>query len=159
MVTSLAKRNGATHTPGQPHLKRPATTPFQVSFKILKTSLTVQLPNITVAAEPTTTTLISAFEDALARHVAWKTSMLPWNESSAAKVVLAARCAFPDLEDAASLAGMAATFVFGCEVDDAVEVMDRKAATDYILAGVAVLDRGCDAAEEGMAREARAARS
>lgn len=124
--------------------------PFQVPFKTLKASLTVHLPDINVDAEPTTETSESTVEDALTRHSTWKKSVLPWNGISAAKVVLAMRYAFPDLEDAASLAVMAATYVVGCEVDDAVEKMDRQTATDCIRSGVAILDSDSPIEEEGM---------
>ena len=151
MTTSLANHNGDASVHRIHHLRMPAMTPFEVPFKTQKASLTVHLPDIRVDAEPTTETSESTLEDALTRHSTWKKSVLPWNEIPAAKVVLAMRYAFPDLVDAASLAGMAATYVVGCEVDDAIEKMDRQTATNCIFSGVATLERASTIEEEGMA--------
>ena len=129
MVVFLANHNANSLAPQKHHPKKPDTSPFQVQFKTLNASLTFHLPNIDVDPEPTTKTSESTAEDALTRHSAWKKSALPWNDISAARVVLAMRYAFPDLEDAASLAGM---------------------ATDCIMSGVAILDRGSPVDEGGM---------
>lgn len=150
MVVFLANHNANSLAPQKHHPKKPDTSPFQVQFKTLNASLTFHLPSIDVDPEPTTKTSESTAEDALTRHSAWKKSALPWNDISAARVVLAMRYAFPDLEDAASLAGIAATYVMICEVDDVVENMDRQMATDCIMSGVAILDRGSPVDEGGM---------
>ena len=150
MIVSLANHNANSLGPQKHHPEKPDTSPFQVQFKTLNTSLTFHLPDIDVDPEPTTKTSESTAEDALTRHSAWKKSTLPWNDSSAARVVLAMRYAFPDLEDAASLAGIAATYVMICEVDDVVENMDRQTATDCIMSGIAILDRSSPVDEGGM---------